>query len=49
MPWDIVFYRDADGNVPGDAFLDKCPVSVRARLMAVLDAVVEAPPPRFLG
>ncbi|MHB1733446.1 MAG: hypothetical protein ACYCU8_08325 [Ferrimicrobium acidiphilum] len=49
MPWDIVFYRDIAGNVPADDFLDDCPVNVRARLMAILDAVAEAPPPQFSG
>lgn len=49
MVWDVVFYRDAQGNVPADDFLDDCPANVRARLMAVLDAVAEAPPPQFSG
>ena len=44
MVWDVVFHRDAQGNVPADDFLDDCPANVRARLMAVLDAVAEAPP-----
>lgn len=49
MSWDIVFYATADGAVPADEFLDDCPVKVRARLMATLDAVAEAPPPQFSG
>jgi hypothetical protein len=49
MPWDIVFYKAADESVPTDDFLDACPVKVRAQLLAVLDAVTEAPPPRFSG
>lgn len=49
MPWDIVFYRDIAGNVPADDFLDDCPVNIRARLMAILDAVAEAPPAQFSG
>jgi hypothetical protein len=49
MPWDIVFYRAAEGTVPTDLFLDECPVKVRAQFMAVLDAVAEAPPPQFSG
>jgi hypothetical protein len=49
MPWDIVFYRTADGSVPTDDFLDSCPAKVRAQLLAVLDAVAEAPPPQFSG
>lgn len=47
--WDVVFYRDAAGDGPGEEFLDSCPVKVRARLMAILDAVAEAPPPQFSG
>lgn len=49
MPWGVVFYRKAGGTVPTDEFLDACPVSVRARLVAILDAVAEAPPPQFSG
>ncbi|MGH9190521.1 MAG: hypothetical protein ACRD0Q_10895 [Acidimicrobiales bacterium] len=49
MPWDIVFYKSADGAVPTDGFLDGCPVKVRAQFMAVLDAVAEGPPPQFSG
>ena len=49
MGWDVVFYRDARGRVLADEFLDGCPVKVRARLMAILDAVAEAPPPQFSG
>ena len=49
MPWDIVYYRQADGRVPVDEFLAGCPVKVRARLLAVLDDVAEAPPPHFSG
>ena len=49
MPWDIVFYKAVDESVPTDDFLDACPVKVRAQLLAVLDAVAEAPPPRFSG
>lgn len=49
MVWDVVFYRASDHTVPVDDFLDGCPVHVRARLMAILDAVAEAPPPQFSG
>ena len=49
LPWDIIFYHDLAGNVPSDDFLDDRPVNVRARLMAILDAVAEAPPPQFSG
>lgn len=47
--WDVVFYQTLGGAVPADDFLHDCPVKVRARLMAVLDAVAEAPPPQFSG
>lgn len=49
MAWDIVFFEAADGSVPADKFLRACPKKVRARLLATLDAVAEAPPPRFSG
>lgn len=49
MAWDIVFFEAADGSVPADEFLRACPKKVRARLLATLDAVAEAPPPRFSG
>lgn len=49
MAWDVVYYRRPDGRVPVDEFLDGCPVKVRARLLAVLDDVAEAPPPQFSG
>ncbi len=49
VPWDVIFYLDPSGIVPVDDFLDECPVNVRARLFAILDAVSEAPPPQFSG
>ncbi len=49
MAWDIVFYKTADERVPTDEFLDGCPLKVRAQFLAVLDAVAEAPPPKFSG
>lgn len=49
MAWAIAYYRQADGRVPVDEFLAGCPVKVRARLLAVLDDVAEAPPPQFSG
>jgi hypothetical protein len=48
-PWDIAYYQQPDGRVPVDEFLDGCPVRVRARLLAILDDVAEAPPPQFSG
>ncbi|MGH7428199.1 MAG: hypothetical protein ACREJ4_07560 [Candidatus Methylomirabilaceae bacterium] len=41
---DIVYFRDGD-RVPAADFLDACPVSVEAKMVAVLDAVAAAPPP----
>ena len=35
--------------MPADAFLDACPTEVAAQLLAVLDDVAEAPPPRYSG
>jgi hypothetical protein len=49
MAWDIIYYRAADGTVPAEIFLDDCPTSVEANLIAVLDAVAEAPPPAYSG
>ena len=49
MPWGIVYYADKDGNAPALEFLMSCPVKVRAKLAAVLDAVRAAPPPAFSG
>ncbi len=49
MAWDIVYYEAPDGSVPAIDFLDGCPVKVAANLLAVLDAVAEAPPPQYSG
>jgi hypothetical protein len=49
MDWDIVFHQAADGSVPADHFLRGCPTKVRARLLATLSAVADAPPPQFSG
>jgi hypothetical protein len=49
MKWGIVYYKDTDGNVPGEDFLDSCPVKVEATILAVLEAVRAAPPPQFSG
>lgn len=49
MDWGIVFYADATGEVPAQAFLRACPVKVRATFIGVLDAVRAAPPPAFSG
>lgn len=53
-PWRIHFFRrhagdDPDRTTPGRDFLDSCPTKVRAKFLAVLDAVASAPPPAFSG
>lgn len=53
-PWAIVFFqrhRDDDQarSVPGAEFLESCPTSVRADLVAIVTAVAEAPPMKFAG
>lgn len=47
--WEILYFQSADGSVPAGDFLDSCPTAVEADLIAVLEAVAEAPPPRFSG
>ena len=49
MAWDVIYYMAADGSVPAIEFLDSCPIKVAANLLAVLDAVAEAPPPQYSG
>lgn len=49
MGWDVIYYATADGSVPAIDFLDGCPAKVAANLLAVLDAVAEAPPPQYSG
>ncbi len=49
MGWGIVYYATKDGSAPGLDFLKSCPTNVRAKLVAVLEAVREAPPPAFSG
>jgi hypothetical protein len=49
MAWGIVYFETADGKVPAEEFLDSCPTKIEARFSAVLEAVREAPPPRFSG
>jgi hypothetical protein len=48
-PWDVVYYRADDESVPADDFLDECPPKVGAQMVAVLDDVADAPPPRYSG
>lgn len=49
MAWDVIYYAAADGSVPAIDFLAGCPTKVAANLLAVLDAVAEAPPPQYSG
>lgn len=53
-PWLIHFFKrhrgdDASEAAPCEAFLDACPPSVRAKLIAIIKAVADAPPPMFSG
>jgi hypothetical protein len=53
-PWLIHFFKrhpddDSSEAVPGRAFLDGCPPSIRAKLIAIIKAVADAPPPMFSG
>jgi hypothetical protein len=47
--WGVVYYANETGSTPGLDFLGSCPVKVRAKLLAVLEAVRAAPPPAFSG
>ncbi len=49
MAWDVIYYAAADGTVPAIEFLDGCPTKVAANLLAVLEAVADAPPPQYSG
>ena len=49
MPWDVLYYKTSDKSVPAIDFLEGCPTKVAANLLAVLDAVADAPPPQYSG
>lgn len=49
MGWGIVYCETKGGKVPAEEFLQRCPAKVEARFYAVLEAVRDAPPPRFSG
>lgn len=49
MKWGIVYCETKGGKVPAEEFLQRCPAKVEARFYAVLEAVRDAPPPRFSG
>jgi hypothetical protein len=50
-PWNIAFFSPppGDGTPPAIKFLDEAPRKVRATMQAILEAVADAPPPRFGG
>jgi len=53
-PWLIHFFQrhqaeDAAETVPVADLLDSLPVKARAEIIAVLEAVAQAPPPAFSG
>lgn len=53
-PWRIHFFKRHSENDPTEAvpardFLDRCPTAVAAKLIAVVKAVADAPPPAFSG
>ena len=53
-PWAWDFFQrhvddDAERSVPALNFLEACPDKVQAKLLAVVEAVAEAPPPAFSG
>lgn len=49
MTWGIVYSKADDENVPAIEFLDSCPTKVEAEMLATLEAVADAPPPKFSG
>ncbi len=53
-PWRVHFFRrhrqdDPTASVPARDFLDACPTKVSATMIAVVQAVANAPPPAFSG
>lgn len=46
---EIVYFRCADGRLPGREYIEALPVKARAKIRAVLIAVAAAPPKRFAG
>ena len=52
--WRVHFFKrhrndDSAETIPARNFLLDCPEPIRAKLMAVVTAVAEAPPPQFAG
>jgi hypothetical protein len=53
-PWFIELFQrhrddDPTESVPGQLFLDAIPTALAARILAVVKAVADAPPPAFSG
>jgi len=53
-PWCVHFFQRHSGDdptraVPARDFLDACPSDVSAKMVAVVKAVADAPPPAFSG
>lgn len=49
MRWGIAYYQAPDTSIPAGDFLVSCPNKVAANILAVLEAVRDAPPPAFSG
>jgi len=49
VSWDIAYYQNPSGRLPGVEYLDGLPSKLAVRFSAVLDMVAEAPPPQFSG
>ena len=52
--WEVVLFQrhpedDPAQTCPAEEFLDRIPDSVARDLIAIIDAVVAAPPPQFTG
>lgn len=53
-PYDIAYFKrheanDPDQAIPGQDFLNEVPATIAARLRAVVIAVAQAPPHKFVG
>ena len=45
--WDVAFYEAPDGELPGLSWLHSFPVKVQKRMVAIITAVAQRPPPSF--
>lgn len=46
-PWDIAFYKNAKGEAPALSWLRAFPEGVEKRMVAIIIAVAQRPPPSF--